>query len=158
MMLTKPAEIALFRLLSLKGSLKLKVYGMTSKIPVASILKEEYGFKGTNKTVLAQLENLLNDIKDGLYVYDEKTHRFVRDPRRYLCVDCGALVLYDGEVSPMEAIVCKDCAPTDENHKILRDDVCENCEYLNDCLRTVQVCPLERKLQMRERNSIVRDL
>jgi hypothetical protein len=60
-----PEKIALFRLITLKGALKLEVLGMTRRgRSVYSIIKEEYGFKGNKKSVLKQLEQKIEDIKN----------------------------------------------------------------------------------------------
>jgi len=51
-----PAAIARYRLLALKSALKLEVLGMKrSRGPsVFSIVKKEFGFKGTKASVLEQ--------------------------------------------------------------------------------------------------------
>jgi hypothetical protein len=60
-----PEKIALFRLITLKGALKLEVLGMARRgRSVYSIVKEEYGFKGNKKSVLKQLEQKIEDIKN----------------------------------------------------------------------------------------------
>ena len=51
-----PESIAMFRLLSLKGRLKLEVLGLRSRISTYAVIKREFGFKGNKKAVLAQLE------------------------------------------------------------------------------------------------------
>jgi len=51
-----PESIAMFRLLSLKGRLKLEVLGLRSRISTYAVVKREFGFKGNKKAVLAQLE------------------------------------------------------------------------------------------------------
>ena len=60
-----PEKIALFRLIALKGALKMECLGMTRRgRSVYSIVKEEYGFKGNKKSVLKQLEQKIEDIKN----------------------------------------------------------------------------------------------
>ena len=60
-----PPQIALFRLASLKGARKLEILGMTRRgRSVYSIIKEEYGFKGSKKSVLEQLEAKIKEIKN----------------------------------------------------------------------------------------------
>jgi hypothetical protein len=60
-----PSQIALFRLASLRGALKLEVLGMTRRGRSAySIIKTEHGFKGNKKSVLRQLEQKIEDIKN----------------------------------------------------------------------------------------------
>ncbi len=55
-----PKEIALFRMKSLRGALKLEILGMKRRgRSVYSIVKEEFGFKGSKKKVLEQLEKAL---------------------------------------------------------------------------------------------------
>ena len=62
--LTTPAQIDAARLLALRAMLKLEVLGMSrSKSPTAySILKKEYGCKGTREKVLEEL----NEWRDQL--------------------------------------------------------------------------------------------
>lgn len=52
-----PEQIDAFRLRALRGALKLEVLGMRRKgRSVYSIVKEEFGFKGSKVKVLQQLE------------------------------------------------------------------------------------------------------
>ena len=52
-----PQQISLFRLKTLQGALKLEILGMKRNgRSVYSIVKEEYGFKGSKQKVLEQLE------------------------------------------------------------------------------------------------------
>lgn len=54
-------QIDLYRLLALRQALKLELLGMTAKGRTAySILRREYGFKGSRQRVLDQL-NALRD-------------------------------------------------------------------------------------------------
>ena len=51
------AQIPKARLVALRYGLKLEILGMKKKGPSAySILKKEYGYKGSRKDVLSQLE------------------------------------------------------------------------------------------------------
>ena len=57
----QPQQIAHFRLLTLRKMLELEVLGMTRRGASAySIIKKELGFKGNKKSVLEQLNTLLN--------------------------------------------------------------------------------------------------
>ena len=58
-------NINFFRLLSLRGALKLEIVGMKRGGRSAySIIKEEFGFKGSKRSVLADLEELIELKKD----------------------------------------------------------------------------------------------
>mgnify|MGYP003135089770 FL=1 len=58
-----PDQIALFRLKSLRGALKLEILGMKRNgRSVYSIVKEEFGFKGNKQKVLKQLELKIEEI------------------------------------------------------------------------------------------------
>ena len=58
-----PEKIALFRLKSLRGALKLEILGMKRNgRSVYSIVKEEFGFKGNKQKVLKQLELKIEEI------------------------------------------------------------------------------------------------
>jgi len=62
--LTHPDDIALYRLLTLKAALKLETLGMSrSGRSVYSIVKREFGFKGSKDRVLAQLVAHIDDVK-----------------------------------------------------------------------------------------------
>lgn len=55
-----PEKIEAFRLLALKGALSLEAKGLKRRGRSAlSIVKAEFGLKGTCKTVLPQFENIL---------------------------------------------------------------------------------------------------
>ena len=57
-----PEEISAFRLLAIKGRLKLELAGMKARGPSTfSIVKKEFGFKGKNASILAQFENMLRE-------------------------------------------------------------------------------------------------
>ena len=61
-----PEKIALFRLIALKGALKMECVGMTRRgRSVYSIVKEEYGFKGNKKSVLSQMEQIIKEFKES---------------------------------------------------------------------------------------------
>ena len=58
-----PEQIALFRLKSLRGALKLEILGVKRNgRSVYSIVKEEFGFKGNKQKVLKQLELKIEEI------------------------------------------------------------------------------------------------
>ena len=60
-----PKQIALFRLLSLRGALKLEILGLKKRgQSVYSILKQEHGFKGSKQSVLDQLQEKIKEIKN----------------------------------------------------------------------------------------------
>ena len=64
--ITGQQDIALFRLLSMKGRLKLEIMGMKSRGPsAATILKKEFGWKGNNKKILELLEAHLEELKEN---------------------------------------------------------------------------------------------
>jgi len=55
-----PEAINNFRLRSLRGALKLEILGMKRRGRSAySLIKEEFGFKGSRQKVLAQIERKL---------------------------------------------------------------------------------------------------
>lgn len=57
-----PEEIQRFRLLSMKGRLKLEIAGLKFKGPsVYKQLKKEFGFTGNKKKVLEQLTKYIED-------------------------------------------------------------------------------------------------
>lgn len=63
--LDTPEQIDMFRFLSLKSALKLECLGMSRRGQSAySIVKAEYGFKGNKKSVLKQMEQIIEDIKN----------------------------------------------------------------------------------------------
>ena len=64
--LDTPEQIDMYRLLSLRSALKLECLGMKRRGQSAySIVKAEYGLKGNKKSVLKQLEQIIEDIKNG---------------------------------------------------------------------------------------------
>ncbi len=57
-------KIDLFRFLSLRSALKLECLGMKRGGQSAySIVKAEYGLKGSKKCVLEQMEQIINEVK-----------------------------------------------------------------------------------------------
>ena len=57
-----PDKIEMFRLLALRGALKLELVGMCRRGPSAySIIKSQYGFKGSKQRVLDQFEGYIRD-------------------------------------------------------------------------------------------------
>ena len=64
--LDTPEQIDMFRLLSLRSALKLECLGMSRRGQSAySIIKAEYGLKGNKKSVLQQLEEIIEESKNG---------------------------------------------------------------------------------------------
>lgn len=64
--LDTPEQIDMFRFLSLKSALKLECLGMSRRGQSAySIVKAEYGFKGSKKSVLQQMEQIIKEFKQG---------------------------------------------------------------------------------------------
>jgi len=57
-----PESIKMFRLLSLKGRLKLEIVGLRSRFSTYAEIKREFGFKGNRKSVLAQLETYIETL------------------------------------------------------------------------------------------------
>jgi hypothetical protein len=58
-----PEGIAFARMCSLKGALRLETLGMNRRgRSVYSVVKQEFGFKGNKKKVLAQLEERIEEI------------------------------------------------------------------------------------------------
>lgn len=57
-----PDKIEAFRLLALRGALKLEILGMRRNgRSAATIVKQEFGLKGNNKSVLKQYEAILRE-------------------------------------------------------------------------------------------------
>lgn len=62
-----PEKIRAFRLLALKGALKLETKGLKRRgCSALSIVKAEFGLKGTAATVLTQFEAILR--KEGILI------------------------------------------------------------------------------------------
>lgn len=61
--LDTPEAIDRFRLVALKGALKMETLGMKRRGQSAySIVKQEFGFKGNKASVLKQLEQKIKEI------------------------------------------------------------------------------------------------
>ena len=57
-----PDKIEMFRLLALRGALKLELVGMCRRGQSAySIIKSQYGFRGSKQRVLDQFEGYIRD-------------------------------------------------------------------------------------------------
>lgn len=64
--LDTPEKIDMGRFIILRSALKLECLGMTRRGQSAySILKAEYGFKGNKKSVLKQVEQIIEEVKQG---------------------------------------------------------------------------------------------
>ena len=50
-----PEDIAVVRVLALKGALKLETLGLKGRVSAYAIVKREFGFKGNKARVLEQL-------------------------------------------------------------------------------------------------------
>lgn len=62
-MLTTPTEIEGARLLTLRSMLKLEMKGMSrSRSPSAYSMLKQMGFKGTREQVLAQMDEIRNQL------------------------------------------------------------------------------------------------
>ena len=63
MMLNKPDQIALYRLITLRSGLKLEMRGMKVKGGKScySIIRQELGLKGDRTKVLDQLQKIIDD-------------------------------------------------------------------------------------------------
>jgi hypothetical protein len=63
MVITKPDDIAMFRLLALRSGLKLEIRGLRrSGRSCYAIIKKEFGLKGTKQEVLEQFDEMLAPI------------------------------------------------------------------------------------------------
>ena len=57
-----PEQIEMFRLLAMRGALKLELVGMQRRgQSVYSVIKQEFGFKGNKQKVLDQYTKILED-------------------------------------------------------------------------------------------------
>jgi hypothetical protein len=64
--LDTPEKIDMFRFLSLRSALKLECLGMGRRGQSAySIIKQEYGFKGSKKSVLEQMQQIIKEFKES---------------------------------------------------------------------------------------------
>jgi len=65
LVLDTPEQIDMFTFLSRKGALKLEMLGLKrGGQSVYSIIKQEYGFKGSRESVLKQMEEIIKQIKE----------------------------------------------------------------------------------------------
>ena len=65
LVLDTPEQIDMFTFLSRKGALKLEMIGLKrGGQSVYSIIKQEYGFKGSRESVLKQMEEIIKQIKE----------------------------------------------------------------------------------------------
>jgi hypothetical protein len=65
MVITKPHEIQLFRLLTLRAGLRLEIRGLrvSKGRSCFAIIKQEFGLKGSREEVLEQFSDLIEDSK-----------------------------------------------------------------------------------------------
>ena len=63
MMISGKINVLKYRILTLKSALKLEISGikMSRGRTAYSIIKSEFGFKGTKQKVLSQIESLISD-------------------------------------------------------------------------------------------------
>ncbi len=60
-----PEKIDMFRFLSQRSALKLECLGMSRRGQSAySVIKAEYGFTGSKKSVLEQMEKIIEEFKN----------------------------------------------------------------------------------------------
>jgi len=60
-MIDTPDGIEAFRLLSIRGRLRLELLGMRFRINTFPVVKREFGFKGNNQKVFDQYEAMLKE-------------------------------------------------------------------------------------------------
>lgn len=60
-MLDTPDQIEAFRLLSIRGRLKLEMRGIRFRISTFGYVRREFGFKGTRQSVYNQYEAMLKE-------------------------------------------------------------------------------------------------
>tara|TARA_Y100000389_G_C17452768_1_gene515995 strand:+ start:2410 stop:2610 length:201 start_codon:yes stop_codon:yes gene_type:complete len=63
--LDTPEQIDMARFLTLRSALKLECLGMRGRSSAYAIVKAEYGFKGTKKSVLQQMEQIIKEFKES---------------------------------------------------------------------------------------------
>lgn len=63
--LDTPEKIDMARFLTLRSALKLECLGMRGRSSAYAIVKAEYGFKGSKKSVLEQMEKIIKEFKEG---------------------------------------------------------------------------------------------
>lgn len=56
-----PEKIEAVRLLAVRGRLSLELQGIRFRINTFPLVKKEFGFKGNNKSVFEQYENMLRE-------------------------------------------------------------------------------------------------
>ena len=74
MVITGQAQIMMTRALTMKHALRLEVRSglkVSNKFNVYQIVKEEFGFKGSKKKVLEQLEAYIEEKLERIYVPPE---------------------------------------------------------------------------------------
>ena len=65
-LLDTPEKISMGKLIAFRGALKLETLGMTRRGQSAySIVKSELGLKGNKKSVLTQLEQIIEEATNG---------------------------------------------------------------------------------------------
>jgi hypothetical protein len=70
-MINTPGQIQLFRMYCQKAALKMEMLGLKKKGRTAySMIKEEYDLKGSKKSVLEQLQILIEHYRDDLLFGD----------------------------------------------------------------------------------------
>ena len=64
--LTTPEQIEAFRLLSLRGALKMEIAGMrhSKGISASKVLREQYGITGQRKAQLVKLEARIKEVTE----------------------------------------------------------------------------------------------
>jgi hypothetical protein len=70
--ISKPSDIKMARLLTLKAALRLECVGMSKRgTSVYSMVKTEFGFKGTKTRVLEQLEEHIYNLRQKQLPFEE---------------------------------------------------------------------------------------
>jgi|TARA_R110000765_G_scaffold292384_2_gene387984 uncharacterized protein (DUF2141 family) len=80
MILDTKDQIAMARVLTLRQGLKLEVRGMRRSRgrTCYSIVKEEFGFKGSKQKVLDQLNEMLEEVNDGGTLFGTPTKNILQ--------------------------------------------------------------------------------
>lgn len=63
--LDTPEQIEMLRFLTLRSALKLECRGMKGRTNAYATLKTQYGFKGNKQSVLKQVEEIIQQMKEG---------------------------------------------------------------------------------------------
>jgi hypothetical protein len=63
--LDTPEQIDMARFFILRSALKAECLGMRGRSSAYAIVKAEYGFKGTKKSVLQQMEQIIKEFKES---------------------------------------------------------------------------------------------